>query len=92
MLVVDDDTDARELVQFIREEEGAIVTSVASAIDCSKLSTIIPESAGALRLRGKIQPSDSSPILKALAHLFAIAFCGELMLFGMKVVSNRFKG
>ncbi|WP_448287117.1 hypothetical protein, partial [Phormidesmis priestleyi] len=34
---------------------------------CSKLSTIIPESAGALRLRGRIQPSDFSPILKALA-------------------------
>ncbi len=31
VLVVDDETDARELVQFILEEEGAIVTSVASA-------------------------------------------------------------
>ena len=33
VLVVDDETDARELVQFILEEAGAIVTGVASALE-----------------------------------------------------------
>lgn len=37
VLVVDDDPDARELVQFILEEEGAIVTSAASAIAALQL-------------------------------------------------------
>jgi CheY-like chemotaxis protein len=33
ILVVDDEADARELVQFILEQEGAIVTAVGSAIE-----------------------------------------------------------
>ena len=59
--------------------------------DCSKFSTIIPESAGALRPCGRIQPSNLSPILNTLAQLFAVSFRSELMLFRMKVVSNRSK-
>jgi PAS domain S-box-containing protein len=33
ILVVDDETDARELLSFILEQEGAMVTSVASAVE-----------------------------------------------------------
>jgi hypothetical protein len=54
--------------------------------DCSKLSTVIPELAGALRLCSQIQPSNFSPIFKALAQLFAIAFGSQLMCFRVEVV------
>jgi PAS domain S-box-containing protein len=37
ILVVDDEVDARELVQFILEQEGAIVTCAASAIEAVRI-------------------------------------------------------
>jgi hypothetical protein len=58
---------------------------------CPELSTLMPESAGALRRCGRIQPSDFSPSLKALAPLLAVALGSQLLLFRVKVASNRFK-
>jgi hypothetical protein len=40
---------------------------------------MIPELSGALSLRSQIQPGHFSPILKALAQLFAVSFGSQLM-------------
>ena len=42
-----------------------------------------------MRSCSSFQPSNFSPIFKALAQLFSISLCNQLMLFWVEVVSNR---
>jgi CheY-like chemotaxis protein len=78
ILVVDDEIDSRELIAFVLEEEGAIVTCVSSGIEAWQLLTTskfdvlisdisMPEMDGYMLIQQVRQLLAHSPEIKAIA-------------------------